>query len=472
MLFERFEVPGLAHYSYAIGCRKSNSLVIVDPERNIDGYLQFAKEHNMTITHVLETHVHADYASGAAHLAQKTGAEYCVSKYDEGETFFVQQPHRDLSDGETITIDNLTIKVMHTPGHTPEHISFLLFTKGSDTPSKMLSGDFVFVGSLGRPDLLGDAATRSLAEKLWQSVQKLKALPDELEIWPAHGAGSFCGSGMGSQPSTTLGAERLSNPYLNPKLTEEQFIERISTHVPIRPAYYTRMKKLNSVGPKKFETPPGLNHFGAKEAKQLLDDGAVAIDLRKQAEFAEGHIPNAFGIGLGPSLAVWASLVVPYETKIVLVPGSPHQVEEASRMLIRVGLDDIVGHLEDGMETWYDRDYPVDEINLMSPREVQRAIETGSATFVDVRHDDEFASGHAPGALHVVGEYLPERLDQLPDHNTPIAVTCRSGYRSVVAASVLKRAGFKNVSELEGGMNAWMRAGLPIERENLAEATS
>ena len=464
MLFERFDVPGLVHYSYAVGCPEAGAIAIVDPERNIDRYIAFADERSLTITHVLETHIHADYASGAAHLAQKTGAAYGVSKYDKGETYEVQQPHRDLADGEDIEIGSVRLKVLHTPGHTPEHISFLVFDgAGASAPKLMLSGDFLFVGSLGRPDLLGEDATRSLAQRLYQSVQKLRELADDLEICPAHGAGSLCGAGMSGAPSTTLRQERLLNPYLDRNLTEEEFVERISTHVPARPPYYVLMKKLNSAGPAKIDALPGQNNLTAAEVKRLLGEGAVAIDLRKQAEFSAAHIPGSFGIALGSSLAVWASWVVPYDTPIVLVPESDHQAEEAARWLIRVGLDQIVGQLEGGIEAWMARSYAIDHIDLLSPQQLEAKIRSGEVTFVDVRREDEFTKGHAAGAMHIPAEFLAERVDELPDREAAIAVSCRSGYRSVVAASVLKRAGFKNVSDLAGGMTSWMRTGLPVE---------
>lgn len=468
MLVERFDVPGLVHYSYAVGCETSKQIAIIDPERCIERYLDFAKSRSLTITHVIETHIHADYASGAAHLAKAAGATYAVSKYDKGETFEVQSPHHDLSDGDVIELGSTRLKVMHTPGHTPEHISLLAFEGDDAKPASMFSGDFLFVGSLGRPDLLGEAATRGLAKQLYASTQKLKDLPDDLVIYPAHGAGSLCGAGMSGAASSTLRQERMLNPYLERGLDEETFVERISTFVPPRPPYYTRMKKLNSEGPAIFDELPGQKPLKADDVKKMLDGGAVAIDLRKQADFSAAHIPGSFGIGLGPALAVWASWVVPYDTPIVLVPENDHQAEDAAKWLVRVGLDNIAGQLEGGVEAWMARGYPTDHITLLNPREMEAKISAGDVTFLDVRHDDEFIAGHAHGAMHIPAEFLAQRVDELPDRDTPIAVTCRSGYRSVVAASVLKRAGFRNVADLAGGMTAWMRAGLAMESGSAA----
>jgi len=470
MLFERFEVSGLSHFSYALGCPEQRVLAVIDPERNINTYTKFAEKHGMRITHVLETHIHADYVSGAAQLAARTGATLAASKFDDGQTYTLRTPHHRLGDREIIDLGSIRVQALHTPGHTPEHMSFLVFADhaADSTPTHMLTGDFLFVGSLGRPDLLGEEATRQLAKQLFASVKRLRDLPGELIVCPGHGAGSFCGAGMSNQPTSTLAEQRASNPYLNPALDEDAFVQRICDGVPLRPAYYARMKQINSDGPCMFEEAPGMKPLRAGEAADIIEHGGIAIDLRKQADFASGHIPGSLGIGIGPNMAVWAALTAPYEAPLVLVPGCPHDVEHAARTFARVGLDNIVGHLEDGMEAWYADDRPVDELELMDARTLHSALSRREMALIDIRRDEEFASGHVHGAMHFRGETLATRLNELPDRNACVAIICRAGYRSVVAASLLRRAGFTNVIDVAGGMQAWMRAGLPLERGTTA----
>jgi hydroxyacylglutathione hydrolase len=478
MLVERFEVKGLAHYSYAVGDEAAPggpAIAIVDPERNIDVYLQYAKAHSARITHVLETHIHADYASGARELAQVTGAKLMVSAYDAGELYEVKFPHVDMRDGESIEIGAVRITALHTPGHTPEHLSFLVFdtARSKAAPMLMLSGDFLFVGSLGRPDLLGEDAKHELAGKLFESTRrKLADLPDALEIYPAHGAGSMCGAGMGGNPSSTLGQERLSNPYLDPRLTQQQFIQRILGSVPPFPDYYVRMKKLNSAGPTLLGKLPGQEPLSVARFKQLVDQGHVVIDLRGQAAFSGAHIPRSFGIGNGASLATWAAWVVPYETPLLLVAENAADAAGAARSLIRVGLDQINGWLEGGIDAWRSAGFPLAQIHLPTVQQVKQQLDAGAnLRILDVRGNDEWNAGHIEGAIHIMGGELPKRLAELSPDDGPIAVTCAGGYRSTVAASVLERAGFTNVGNIVGGMTAWTRAGLPAVRESAMAST-
>lgn len=469
MLFERFEVDGLSHYSYAVGCEGTGEMVVVDPERNIDRYVRFARDRGMAITHVLETHIHADYASGAPALAATTGATVCVSGYDAGETFEVQFPHRDLWDGDAIDVGRVRIVARHTPGHTPEHLAFLVYdgARSTDTPMLMLSGDFLFVGSLGRPDLLGEDAKLALAHKLYASVRDvLGPLPDGLELHPAHGAGSMCGAGMSGRPTSTLGFERVANPYLDPQLSEARFVETILATVPPFPPYYRRMKQVNSDGAPPVGDAPGVTPIDPARFRSLTEADHIVIDLRGQIAFGGGHVPGAFGIGLAGKLATWASWVVPYDTPILLVSDHPNEAAIAGRTLIRVGLDQIVGHLDGGMEAWRVAGNPLQETHLLRAEEVHRLIaEGGDVRVLDVRTDAEWEAGHAPGATHVMAGWLADRLDEVPDGAGPIAVVCGGGYRSVVAASVLERAGFSDVADVIGGMAAWHRAGLATVRE-------
>jgi len=278
MLLERFEDKGLAHYSYALGCESAGIVAIVDPRRDVDVYREFAHHRGLRITHVLETHIHADFASGARELAECTGAELWLSAYDAGELYEVAFPHHRMHDAEALTLGNVRIEARHTPGHTPEHLAFLGFelARAPTTPAVMLSGDFLFVGSLGRPDLIGEHAKVALANALYNSVtQVLPSLPDGLEIHPAHGAGSMCGSGMSARPMSTLGFERVANPYLRAGLGRDAFVAEILGHVPPFPPYYKRMKQLNARGPATLDLPRGLKSIDAHEFHALVDSGYV-----------------------------------------------------------------------------------------------------------------------------------------------------------------------------------------------------
>ena len=472
MLFERFTDDDLSQYSYAVGCEREGTMAIVDPRRDVDVYLDLADDRGMEIAHVLETHVHADYASGARELAEATGAEVAVSAYDEGETYEVAFPHRDLREGDAIELGSVRIEALHTPGHTPEHVAFLVYdgSRSSEVPMLALTGDFLFVGSLGRPDLLGEEAKRGLAERLFESVrEKLAGLPDGLEVHPAHGAGSMCGSGMSGRPRSILGFERIANPYLDPGLSRDAFVEKILGSAPPFPPYYRRMKRLNAEGPPLLGELPGLDPVPVERFRELVDgDRAVVVDLRDQHAFGGAHVPGAFGIGADGKLSTWAAWVVPYERPILLVAEHEGQVEDAVRRLVRVGLDDVVGFLDGGIAAWREEGLPLDEIPQVGPRELAaRRAEGEEIVVLDVRTDGEWAAGHVEGAVHVMGGRLAEddgdaELDgRLGDGETPVAVVCGSGYRSTVAASVLARRGFEEVWNVTGGMTAWKAAGLP-----------
>lgn len=466
MLFERLEDEGLAQHSYAVGCPAAGRLAVVDPRRDVDVYVDYARRREMAISHVLETHIHADYASGARELAQRTGAELHVSGHDAGERYEVAFPHRDLLDGDALQIGSVRLEALHTPGHTPEHLAFLVYdgARSEDVPELMLSGDFLFVGSLGRPDLLGEEAERGLAEEMWRSArERIADLPDGLEVHPAHGAGSMCGSGMGGRPTSTLGYERVANPYLDPGLDREAFVEKLLTEVPPFPDYYRRMKEVNSEGPALLGGLPGLDPLDVAAFAEAVDAGHLVVDLRGQRAFGRGHVPGALGIGSGPDLSEWAGWVVPYDRPLLLVPGRPDEVEDAVRALVRVGLDDVAGWLEGGMSAWRDAGRPVERLEQIAPDALQDRLEEGDAVRVlDVRTDEEWKAGHVRGAHHVPGGEVPERIEEIAAlrEGEPLAVMCASGYRSTVVASVLQRAGHRELLNVTGGMAAWERGGL------------
>lgn len=460
LLLERIEDDGLAQYSYIVGSQDATEVAVVDPRRDIDVYLDWSEKHGVRITAVLETHIHADFASGARALAARTAATLFESSHDRGETFQIAHPHRDIAHGERVQVGTIHLEALHTPGHTPEHLSFLVFEGEDRDPAAMLSGDFLFVNSVGRPDLLGDDESASLANRLYDSVLRLGSYRDSLPVYPGHGAGSMCGSGMGQSPTTTLGQERQRNPYLAEGLSREAFVRRVLESAPPFPPYYRRMKRLNAEGPAVIEQLPGQRAIDLDEFQRIAQNGVI-VDLREQTAFGAGHIPGAFGIGAGKMLSMWSAWVVPYDTPLLLV-GDESVVEQATRSLIRVGLDDVQGFLRGGMPAWIDAGLPVATLAQMAPDTLQARLDAGERLQVlDVRTDNEWRDGHLPGALHIMGGYLATRLGDVP-RNQPLVVMCGSGYRSTIAGSMLERAGFDAVTNLTGGMKAWKEAGLEV----------
>ena len=462
MKLERFEVPGLAHYSYILESR--GQAVVIDPKRDFDTYIRSAAARGLKISKVLETHIHADFASGARQLAAATSAELWLSFYDRGEDFEYRFPHCELRDGSEIAVGDLNLIALHTPGHTPEHLSFLVAdTARCRCPMALLSGDFVFVGSLGRPDLLGESAKLRLAAELYESLhQRIGRLPDGIEIYPAHGAGSMCGSGMAERQQSTLGYERACNPFFSDR-DKQSFIHHILSTVPPFPDYYRRMKRVNSEGPALLEQLPGGHGFSPAEFRQAMQDGnALVIDLRCPEAFGTAHIPGSFNIGAGKDLSTWAAWVVPYDRPVLLVSDDGTDQEEARRSLIRVGFDDIRGCLRGGMKTWIDAGYEQEHVPQVSVGGLHQRLGRG-ARVLDVRNEGEWNAGHIAGAQHIMAGDLPKRVAEVPA-DTAVYVICGSGYRSSVAASVLRRAGLRDLVNVAGGMAAWNNAGLPTVR--------
>lgn len=463
MKLQRFEVRGLAHYSYILSSQ--GKAVVIDPQRDCDVYTAYASANDLIVTHILETHIHADFASGARELAERTGAELWLSGHDQGEDFQYQFPHHRFSDGETLELGDMRIEALHTPGHTPEHISFLVYEKsGCGNPLALFSGDFIFVGSLGRPDLLGEAAKQRLARELFESVHhKIKDLPDYIEVHPAHGAGSLCGAGMGERPQSTLGYERACNMYFSDR-EKSTFVQHILANVPEFPEYYKRMKRLNSEGAPLLNGIPGDRAFSAAEFRKEIDESnATVIDLRRPEAFGGGHIPGSYNIGSDQNLAMWAGWVVPYDRPIYLVGDDSTDLEFSRRQLIRVGLDHIRGYLKGGFKTWTVAGFAMDHLPQISVLELSQRLQNKQATVLDVRSPGEWKGGHIAGAIHIPGGSLTARAGEL-DRNRPVNVICGSGYRSSIATSILRRNGFKDVANVIGGMTAWNKAGLAVER--------
>jgi hydroxyacylglutathione hydrolase len=438
-------------------------VAIVDPRRDLDVFLDFAADNDLQITHVFETHIHADFASGARELAEITGAELCLSAYDTGEVFEVQFAHTELEDGAEVRIGNVRIKAVHTPGHTPEHMSFLVYdlSRTDEAPELLLTGDFLFVGSIGRPDLLGEEAKLGLANQLYDSVRNTLAdLPDGLEIHPAHGSESMCGAGISGRPMSTLGYERVANPYLQP-MERDEFVEKVLGSVPPFPEYYKRMKRLNSDGAPSIHDRPAPKPVEAHEFQSLIEEGHVVVDLRSKEAFAGGHVPGAYYVGHRP--AMWGSWTVPYDTPILLVADNAEQARRSAVGLSRVGLDDVRGFLRGGMDRWEEHGLDISTLGFLSPNDLSHQLENGEfVNVLDVRGDAEWESGAISGAAHVIAGQVPDRLDEVPPSNHPLAIVCNSGFQSTVVGSVLARHGYKDLFNVTGGMNAWRQNGLPL----------
>lgn len=471
MLLKYFYDEKLAHASYMVGCQVTNEAVIVDPGRDVDLYLREAKAQKMRIVGAVETHIHADFVSGARELAERTGATLYVS--DEGDVdwkydYLEEYPHRLLRDGDCFMIGNVRLETMHTPGHTPEHISFILTdTLGADRPMGIFTGDFVFVGSAGRPDLLEKAAgvkdtAVAGARQLYQSVQRFKQLPDYMQVWPGHGAGSACGKGLGAIPSSTVGYEKLFNPMLTIE-DEAFFIDVLLEGQPEPPKYFAVMKRVNKEGPTilgGFAVPEQLS---VAQMPALLAAGAMIVDTSAAAAFARAHIPGTINIPLA-SLPAWAGWLVDYGKPLYLIV-DPARVGEAVRDLAYIGIDKVAGYWADtAVDEWRQFGRAVQSYGVIPAAEVADKIFKGEMKVVDVRAQTEWDEGHLPGATHVMLGYLAERADEIVDEGKPVVVQCRTGNRSAIGASILQAKGAAEVFNLADGIRGWAKAGLPIEK--------
>ena len=470
MFVKRFFEPSLAQASYLIGCVSAGEAIVIDANRDIQPYIDTAAAEGLRITQVTETHIHADYVSGSRELAQRTGATLALSDAG-GADWKYQFPHdRNLRDGDRITVGNVTIDVLHTPGHTPEHLTFLV-TDGAvaDRPIAAVTGDFVFVGDVGRPDLLERAANitgtmETSARVLWKSLQAFAAREDWLQIWPGHGAGSACGKGISAIPSSTLGYERRFN-WAFGIATEDQFVARVLAGQPEPPKYFASMKKVNKEGPpilNGFDVP---NELGAAALPALLQRKAMVIDTRPAADYAAGHLRGTINIPLNASFVTWAGWLIRQDEFYLIVDAATAgaRLGELARLLALIGIDRISGYVDAAAVSG--------DLTIAQVTVTQLAPRLSDVTVVDVRGASEWAEGHVPGALHIPLGYLADRAGEIPA-GRPVVVHCQAGGRSSIAASVLERLGLANVSNLSGGITAWAGAGLPIEKEAHEARTS
>lgn len=457
MYFEHVYEKGLAQASYFIGCQATGEAIVIDPKRDIDTYMQIAERENMRITKVTETHIHADFLSGSRELAQVTGAEILLSD-EGGDEWQYQYKHTGLKDGDKIKVGNLIVEVLHTPGHTPEHISFLLTDGAASTkPIMLFTGDFVFVGDIGRPDLLEKAAgiTGTMevgARQMFQSLKKFKSLPDYIQVWPGHGAGSACGKSLGAVPSTTVGYEKLVNWALNID-DEAKFVKQLLEGQPEPPKYFAMMKKLNKVGPDILGGIPHPARMTLNQFKEVVQDKTKIVDTRDKLSFAGGHIPGSLNIQDNSAFSTWAGWMLNYDEPFVLI-APDHRIEDLTKKLIRIGLDNFTGYLPN-MDAWANAGNELETLSQITCSELSGLIDRDEVQVIDVRGETEHASGKINGADNIHVGYLKDNLDKI-ERNKPVVVHCHTGDRSAIAASYLLNQGFDNVINLTGGYVAWI----------------
>ena len=454
MFFKQFYLGCLAQASYMIG--SDGEAAVVDPRRDVEIYLDEARERGLVIRHVIETHLHADFVSGHRELAERTGAKIYFGAR-AGAAF----EHVPVRDGDEIRVGRVTLRFLETPGHTPESVSVVVSDREvSGEPHAVLTGDTLFIGDVGRPDLLGGKGTADeLAGLLYDSLHgKLLSLPDSVLVYPAHGAGSLCGRNISSETSSTIGQQRRFNYALRP-MPREEFIAMMTTDLPEAPAYFSRDARLNREGPDSLAAlspPPPLP---PNRVAEMAGSGALVLDTRPAAEYGAGHIAGSLQIGLSGQFASWAGTLIRPEIPILLVTGDSASVAEARTRLARVGLENVAGYLDGGVLAWDQAGRPLSGTEQISVDALRDRLheESENLQVLDVRRPAEWQAGHIGNAMHVPLNALSQQCDRL-DRSRPVAVICASGYRSSIATSALEGLGFDHAINVVGGMTAWIAA--------------
>jgi glyoxylase-like metal-dependent hydrolase (beta-lactamase superfamily II)/rhodanese-related sulfurtransferase len=461
MYFKQFYLGCLAHASYLIG--SEGEAAVVDPQRDVDQYLIEAEAQGFKIKYVIETHLHADFVSGHRELAVRSGAEIVISA-KAGATF----PHKAMRDGDEIRFGKVTLRVMETPGHTPESVSVLVIdSEVSDQPQKVLTGDTLFVGDVGRPDLAGGKGYTPpmMAAMMYDTLHnKLLKLANDVEVYPAHGAGSMCGRNLSTETFSTIGEQRQSNYALKP-MTKDEFVRMMTTDLPESPAYFPEDAEINRTGALALMEIPSPAPLAPHEVEYLAANDYLILDVRSAAEFGGGHLPGSLNIGLAGQFAIWAGILIPMSTPIVIVTDSEERVREAALRLARVGFESVKGYLDGGVEVWREWDLELTTIPQITVEELNELISGKTPLqILDVRRPTEYQSGHVPHALPSPLLSLQKNISDLGfDPALPTAVICAGGYRSSAATSILEQHGFANLMNVTGGTSAWIDAGYAVE---------
>lgn len=455
MYFKQFYLGCLAHASYLLA--SDGEAVVVDPQRDVEIYLRAAEEHGAKIRHIFETHLHADFVSGHKELALRTGARIYIGAR-AGATF----PHVAVGDGFELRVGKMRIAVMETPGHTPESVCLVIIDEEKSlNPWAVLTGDTLFLGDVGRPDLSKTHSPAELAGMLYDSLHgKVLKLADAVLVYPAHGAGSLCGRNMRAESSSTIGTERLTNYALQIK-SREEFIRQLTSNLPTRPEYFQQDAAINREGAPALSELPDLPPISPAAVKAFLEDGVIALDVRACDRFAAGHVPGSINIALSGQFASWAGTVLGLNSRPLLIAESPEQLSEARTRLARVGIEDLRGYLQGGVEGWKQAGFALEQTPQITVQELHDGLRAKRFHVLDVRREPEWQAGHIEDAAWWPLDNFRVAPPEI-DRRAPVAVHCKSGYRSMIACSLLQRAGFCNVINVSGGFDAWQQAKLPV----------
>lgn len=461
MFFKHIYDESLAQASYLVGCQAKGEAIVIDAQRDVDVYLEIAKKNNLRITHIAETHIHADFLTGSRELAAITGAGLYLSD-EGGDDWQYQFDHHGLRHGDKITVGNLSFEVLHTPGHTPESISFLLTDHpATDRPVMIFTGDFIFVGDIGRPDLLEKAAgiigtQERGAQQMYRSVQHFAELPDYIQVWPGHGAGSACGKALGAVPSSTVGYEKIRNWAFQFQNEEKAFIDYLLDGQPEPPTYFAMMKHLNKVRRPLLIEVPKHPKLTKEEFISAYERGMTIIDTRDKNIFAKGFIKGSINIQNNRSFSTWMGWQLNYQEQFILI-AEDSQIEDLTRKLMRIGMDNMFGYIDDvevfGLE--------LEKSDVIDRDTFKSYLNRDDVQVIDVRGENEYISGHVKGAEHIFVGTLQNNLNKV-SRDKQVIIHCQAGDRSAIAYSILRKNGFENVKNYSGGMKDWKDAGEDI----------
>ena len=463
MFFQHIYDKSLAQASYFIGCQKKGIAAVIDPKRDVDTYIKIAEENNMKITHVLETHIHADFLSGSRELAAITGATMYLSD-EGGEGWEYQFHHHGLKDGDLIHLGNLKIEVLHTPGHTPESISFLLTdTPASNEPVMIFTGDFVFVGDIGRPDLLEKAAgiigtQNEGAEQMYKSIKRFSALSNHIQVWPGHGAGSACGKALGAVPSSTVGYEKIRNWAFQYEKNQKGFVDYLLEDQPEPPKYFAQMKKMNKEVRPLLTQIPTLAELTSTQLSAAIKAGLQIIDTRDKSEFANGFIPGSINIQGNNSFATWAGWFINYDKPFVLL-AEESKLNDLTRKLMRIGLDKMLGYIPSTKV--FTKAGGILEKAKIIDLNTFKTLKANGSQIIDLRSAVEYKAGHIKGTKNVFVGTIENNLHMI-DKNEELVIHCQSGARASIAYSILAKNGYNNILNFSAGMNGWIADGNKI----------